>query len=95
MDTETAVGALGLSGLVAATGALVKGLYPGDLPKRAVPGVVLVATVGLMALAYVSGAIDGTPYELAARAIMQTAAAMGLREGVVTAVPGASTLPTR
>lgn len=92
----TAVTALGLSGLVAAGVAIIKGLWVGEMPPRAVVGSVALLTAILIGLAAYSGAIHGNVFELVATWLLQSAGAIGLRELTVTATNGAaSNFPSR
>lgn len=96
VDVGTAVTALGLSGLVAAGVAIIKGLWKGEMPARAVVATVALLTAVLIVLAAFSGQLHGNAFELTAQWLLQAAAAIGLREATVTATNGAaSNLPSR
>ena len=92
MDTDTAAVALGISGLVTVLVAFTKGLWPGEMPGRAVMATVALWTAVLMALAVQSGELDGSAFSLVAQAILQAAAAIGFREGVVNVPKVGATL---
>lgn len=96
MDATTAVTALGLSGLVAAGVAITKSVWPGEMPIRAIYATVGILTAVLLALAVGSGEIHANAFQLVSQWLIQSAAAIGLREATVTVTGGAaSNLPSR
>lgn len=64
------------------------------IPSCTVPLMVLLLSCVLVGLAVVSGNIDRDPLTIAVQVVSQTASTMGLREGLVAALPRASSLPT-
>lgn len=105
MDAEGVGAALGLSGMIAAAVAVMKGLYPGAMPARAVVATVAVVAALLIGAGYIGGEITGTPLQLIGQWLLQAGAAIGFRESVVAAAGGRdahgnalgplSNLPTR
>lgn len=96
MDIDNVGTAIGLSGMITAAVALVKGIYPGDMPSRAVVATVAAIAAVLIGAGWYGGEITGTPLQLIGQWLMQAAAAIGFREGVVAATGGrAASLPSR
>lgn len=95
-DASAAVTALGLSALVAAGVAVVKGLWSGEMPVRAVYATIGILTAVLLGLASASGELHANAYQLVAQWLLQAAGAIGMREGLVTVTGGAAgRLPSR
>ena len=90
MDTSTT---LGIGAAIAAGVAILKQALP-FLPSRAIPLVVLALSGVLVGLGVASGNIARDPLAIALQIVSQTASTMGIREGLVAALPGASALPT-
>ena len=90
MDTTSTT--LGIGAAIAAGVAILKQAFP-TLPSRAIPLLVLVLSSLLVALGVASGSIARDPLAIALQIVSQTASTMGIREGVVAALPGASALP--
>ncbi len=87
---------LGLGGLIATLVALVKAGLPGTVSPRTVWALVLAVSAGVVVLAFYSGMLVGlTPFAIVTQWAIQAATAVGLREGLVAAVPQASALPSR
>lgn len=95
MDAAEIGGALGLSAMVAAAVAIVKGLWPGEMPARAVVATVALVTGALVAAGVAGGEITGTPLQVVGQWLLQAATAIGFREALVTAIPKAGDLPSR
>ena len=96
MDTSITLGVgttLGIGTAIAAGVAILKQAFPA-LPSRAIPLIVLVLSGVLVGLGVASGSIARDPLAIALQIVSQTASTMGIREGVVAALPGASALPT-
>lgn len=94
MDAETVGTAVGLSGMIAIAVAMVKGLYPGEMPSRAVTATVAIVAALLVGVGVYGGEFTGTPLQLIGQWLMQAGAAIGFREGLVAALPAASKLPS-
>lgn len=87
MDATTT---LGIGGAIAILVAIVKMAFPA-LPSRMVPVLVLVLAAGLVVLEAASTG-DRDALAIVMQVVIQAASALGLREGLVTAVPRASAL---
>lgn len=78
-----------LGGMIAALVAILKAAFPA-LPSRALPLVVLAISAGVVMVGAASGEVTGSAFALLQAVVGQTVTALGLREGVVAAVPRAS-----
>ncbi len=91
MDVATAGVTLGIGAAIAAVVAIVKMAFPA-LPGRAIPLIVLALSALLIGLGVMTGGITGDALNIVLQVIAQAAATLGIREGVVGAVPSAGNL---
>ena len=80
---------LAIGAALATLVAMIKMAVP-TMPPRAVPLVVLVLSGVLVGLGVASGAIPADPLGVVLQVVAQAAATLGIREGVVAAIPAAT-----
>lgn len=80
---------LAIGAALATLVAMIKMAVP-TMPARVIPLVVLVLSAALIGLGVASGAVPPDPLGVVLQVVAQAAATLGIREGVVAAIPQAT-----
>ena len=84
-----------MAGLVASLVAAIKGVYPGTVPSKWVPLLVVGVSVAVLLVAFKSAMLGGTTFDLLVQGVGLVTGAMGSRELLLAVSVGrAGTLPT-